>query len=389
MTSPEDLLSRLVKEIAPSPAWRDTFERVPRHRFIPDRIWIEDGDELSTLDRADDPDAWLRACYADRPVITQIDDGDPTGRGYSSSSASMPSIVALMLEATDLAAGQRVLEIGTGTGWNAALLADRVGAGNVTSVEIDPAVAARAQENLEGRGVRVVVRDGEKGHPPDAPYDRVLATAAVQRVPYPWVEQTAPGGRIVTPWGTSFHNGTLLRLRVGADGTASGRFGGNVGFMWVRGQRTPHGTLDERVRPDQEYTETITDLHPYEPVGDFDASFAIGLRVPGMKDLLVFDDDVPGNPDYTVYLMDPGSGSWASWRVRSGAREFGVRQHGLRRLFDELAGAYAWWREAGRPEHSRFGVTVTREGQRVWLDDPGNALPVGQGAAGQAENGQT
>ncbi|CAL9429375.1 methyltransferase domain-containing protein [Nocardiopsis dassonvillei] len=389
MTSLEDLSSRLVEEINPSPAWRDTFERVPRHRFIPDRIWIEDGDELSTLDRADDPEAWLRACYADRPVITQIDDGDPTGRGYSSSSASMPSIVALMLEATDLATGQRVLEIGTGTGWNAALLADRVGAGNVTSVEIDPAVAARAEENLEGHGVHVVVGDGEKGYPPDAPYDRVLATAAVQRVPYPWVEQTVPGGRIVTPWGTSFHNGTLLHLQVGADGTASGRFGGNAGFMWVRGQRTPHGTLDERIRPAHEYTETTTDLHPYEPVGDFDASFAIGLRVPGMKDLLVFDDDVPGNPDYTVYLMDPGSGSWASWRVRSGTREFGVRQHGPRCLFDELAGAYAWWREAGRPEHSRFGVTVTCEGQRVWLDDPGNVLPVGQIAAGQAENGQT
>jgi protein-L-isoaspartate(D-aspartate) O-methyltransferase len=389
MTGAEHLLSRLVEEIAPSPAWRDTFERVPRHRFIPDRIWIEDGDELTTLDRADDPDAWLRACYADRPVITQIDDGDPTGRGYSSSSASMPSIVALMLDATELAAGQRVLEIGTGTGWNAALLADRVGAGNVTSVEIDPAVAARAQENLEGRGVHVVVGDGEEGYPPDAPYDRVLATAAVQRVPYPWVEQTVPGGRIVTPWGTSFHNGTLLRLRVGADGTASGRFGGNTGFMWTRGQRTPHGTLDERVRPDHEYDETTTDLHPYGPVGDFDASFAIGLRVPGMKDLLVFDDDVPGNPDYTVYLMDPGSGSWASWRIRSGHREFRVRQHGPRRLFHELAGAYAWWREAGRPEHSRFGVTMTREGQRVWLNDPGNVLPVGWSPAGQAENGQT
>lgn len=389
MMGAENLRSRLAEEINPSSAWRGAFERVPRHRFIPDRIWVEDGDELTTLDRSDDPDGWLRACYADRPVITQIDDGDPTGRGHSSSSASMPSIVALMLEATDLAAGQRVLEIGTGTGWNAALLADGVGAGNVTSVEIDPAVAARAEENLEGHGVHVVVGDGEKGHPPDAPYDRVLATAAVQRVPYPWVEQTAPGGRIVTPWGTSFHNGTLLHLRVGSDGTASGRFGGNAGFMWVRGQRTPHGTLEERVRPGHEYTETTTDVHPYEPVGDFDASFAIGLRVPGMKDLLVFDDDVPGNPDYTVYLMDPGSGSWASWRVLSGHREFGVRQHGPRRLFEELAGAYAWWREAGRPEHSRFGVTVTREGQRVWLDDPGNVLPMGQSAAGQAENGQT
>ncbi|XKK41055.1 methyltransferase domain-containing protein [Nocardiopsis sp. ARC36] len=374
MTGAADLLSRLVEEVNPSSAWRDSFIRIPRHRFIPDRIWVEDGDDLAVLDRVDDPDAWLRSCYADRPVVTQVDDGDTTGRGYRSSSASMPSIVAMMLDATDLAAGQRVLEIGTGTGWNAALLADRVGAGNVTSVEIDPAVAAQAEEALGGFGVHVVLGDGEKGYPPGAPYDRILATAAVQHVPYPWVEQTRTGGRIVTPWGTSFHNGTLLRLQVGEDGTASGRFGGNAGFMWVRGQRTPHGTLDERVRPDHEYAETSTDLHPYEPVGDFEATFAIGLRVPGMKDLVVFDGDVPGNPHYTVYLMDPGSGSWASWRIRPGPRDYRVRQHGPRRLFDELAGAYTWWHELGRPAHSRFGVTVTCRGQRVWLDDPGNPV---------------
>ncbi|WP_017597024.1 methyltransferase domain-containing protein [Nocardiopsis lucentensis] len=374
MTSAEDLRSRLVEEVSPSSTWRDTFMRVPRHHFVPDRIWVESEDDLTPLTRVEDPEAWLRACYSDRPLITQIDDGDANGRGYRSSSASMPSIVAMMLEAADLAAGHRVLEIGTGTGWNAALLADKVGRGNVTSVEIDPAVARQAEEALAGSGVHVVTGDGEKGYPPDAPYDRVLATAAVQRVSYAWVEQTSPGGRVVTPWGTSFHNGTLLRLQVEADGTASGRFGGNVGFMWVRGQRTPHGSLEDRVRPEHEYTETSTDLHPYEPISDFDASFAIGLRVPGMKDLLVFDDDVPGNPNYTVYLMDPGSGSWASWRVQPGPHDYRVRQHGPRRLFDELAEAYSWWRKAGRPEHTRFGVTVTPEGQRVWLDAPGNLV---------------
>ena len=386
MTSAEDLLANLAEEVAPS-SWQDTFRRVPRHHFVPDRIWIGDGDDETALDRADAPDAWLRACYADQPVITQIDDGSSSGRGYRSSSASMPSVVATMLVATDLSPGQRVLEIGTGTGWNAALLADRAGAGNVTSVEIDPGIAAQADRALEGRGVRVVLGDGEKGYPPDAPYDRVLATAAVQRVPYPWVEQTVPGGRIVTPWGTSFHNGTLLRLRVDEDGTtASGRFGGNAGFMWVRGQRTPHGSLEERVRPDHEFAETVTDLHPYEPVGDFDASFAIGLRVPGMKDLLVFDDDVPGNPRYTVYLMDPGSGSWASWRISPGPHEYPVRQHGPRHLFDELAAAYTWWQEVGRPEHSRFGVTITREGQRVWLDEPGNGLTTAEPGTEQSDD---
>lgn len=398
MTDADALRSRLVEEAVSSPAWRDAFTRVRRHDFVPDRIWIEDGDALRTLDRADDPDAWLRACYADAPVVTQVDDGDATGRGYRSSSASMPSIVATMLEAVDLREGHRALEIGTGTGWNAALMASVLGGANVTTVEIDAAIAERAARALDGTGVRTVVGDGEQGYAAGAPYDRVLSTAAVQRVPHAWVAQTRPGGVVLTPWGTAFHNGTLLRLRVGDDATASGRFGGNAGFMWVRGQRTPHGTLDQRVRPEHAFTEETTALHPHEPVGDFDAAFAVGLLVPGMKDLLVFDDDVPGGPRFTVYLMDPDTGSWASWRVEPGPGPYPVRQHGPRRLFAELERAYAWWRGAGRPEHSRFGATVRPEGQEVWLDEPDavlvgvdgrDRLPGGRLAtAGAAEQGQ-
>lgn len=372
MTTVADLQDRLAENL-PS-AWRDVFAAVPRHLFIPDTVWTDDGDGPVPLRRPDDPDAWMALCYEDRPLITQLDDGTGTGRGYSSSSASKPSIVAEMLEAANLAPGQKVLEIGTGTGWNAALLGAVVGGENVTTVEIDSdlADAARRATAAAGRPVEVVSADGTKGYPEGAPFDRILSTAAVQQVPGAWVEQTRPGGRIVTPWGTSFHNGTLARLDVAADGRcASGTFGGNAGFMWIRSQRTPHGTLDERVRPEHEYTVSVTDLHPYEPVGDFDASFAIGLRVPGMKDLLVFDDGIDGDPKFTVYLMDPGSGSWASWRVApASGGEYQVRQHGPRLLLDELAAAYRWWEAAGRPEHSRFGLTVTTAGQDVWLDTP-------------------
>ncbi|MFC3999680.1 methyltransferase domain-containing protein [Nocardiopsis sediminis] len=341
-------------------------------------MWIDENGKLTPIHRDDSPTEWMAACYSDRPLITQLDDGMGGGEGRSTSSASMPTVVAMMLDALDLSPGHRVLEIGTGTGYNAALLAARAGAGNVTSVEVDPAIAERAREALRatGRVVGVVAADGGDGHAPAAPYDRVLATAAVRRVPYAWVEQARPGGLIVTPWGTPFHNGALLRLRVHGDGTASGHFGGNVAFMWVRDQRPPPGgAVEDRVRPDHPTTDSTTDLHPFHALSDFDASFAIGVRVPAMSSVVVFDGDDPASGAYTAYLMDPYGPSWASWRVDPGATEFPVRRHGPRNLFGELADAYRWWSEAGKPAHTRFGATIGPGGQTVWLDSP--ADPVG------------
>ncbi|MFC4560821.1 methyltransferase domain-containing protein [Nocardiopsis mangrovi] len=356
-------------------AWRAIAARVPRHAFIPDTVWIEDGDGPVPIRRGDDPERWLDACYADRPLITQLDDGDDSGRGYITSSASKPSIVADMLQAAEVRPGMRVLEIGSGTGWNAALLAARTGPDRVTTIEVDPSLADHARRSLGAAGwrVAVVTGDGTRGHAPGAPFDRVLSTAAVQRVPSAWVEQTAAGGQILTPWGTTFHNGVLARLAVHGDGTASGRFTGNAAFMWIRGQRRPHAVVEEQVLPEHDYTEHRTDLHPYEPIGDFDARFAIGLRMPtGAGEVVVFDGDRPGDPNFTVYLMAPETGSWAEWRITpDSAGAYRVRQHGPRRLFDELCAAYQWWQRLGRPRRDRFGLTATTGGdQTVWIDDP-------------------
>jgi protein-L-isoaspartate(D-aspartate) O-methyltransferase len=359
-------------------AWRDSFLQVPRHRFIPDTIWVRNADgQPAPLRRDDDPAEWLHACYTDAPIAVQLDDGDGSERGYVTSTASMPTVVAMMLEAADLSPGLSVLEIGTGSGYNAALLASVVGAENVTTIEIDTQLAERATTALQQTGwpIEVVTGDGEKGYPPQAPFDRVMATAAVNAVPYAWVEQTRPGGILVVPFGTAFHSGALLRLLVDR-GEAVGRFDGDAAFMWTRAQRLPHGSVEERVQAEHDVSEATTPLHPYEPVGDFDASFAIGLRVPGMMSTLVYDHDDPTSQRYTVYLMNPDSQSWASWRVEPGLAEYPVRQHGSRRLFTELESAYRWWVEVGRPPHTRFGVTVAPDEQRAWLDAPDNTFPI-------------
>ncbi len=356
--------------------WADAFRAVARDLFVPDLVWTGERSPLRPMTRREDPARWWALVHSDVALVTQVDDGDTAagrpGR-YPTSSISQPSLVATMLARARLEPGHRVLEIGTGTGYNAALLAHRLGATSVTSVEIDPALASAARVALKKAGfgaVTVITGDGALGHPPGAPYDRVLSTATCHRVPQAWVEQTRPGGRIVTPWASSYHNGALLHLDVGDDGAASGHFGGNVSFMWLREQRIPFGWL--AAQPEATYQYTTTSAHPYQ-LNEFSASFVIGLLVPGCHYQLCTRDDDPY--DAVMWLFDPATGSRASVTITPGATEFPIGQHGPRRLWDEATAAYDWWVSAGRPDYHRFGLTVTPDGdQHAWLDSPQKPL---------------
>jgi hypothetical protein len=136
------------------------------------------------------------------------------------------------------------------------------GAENVTTVEVDPGLAEHARRRLADAGISltVIIGDGAAGYRRNALYDRVIATATVRRIPPAWVAQTRPGGIILTPWGTAFDPGALLRLTVDADGTASGPFVDNtIAFMWLRRQRVDRAAPPERV---DGAAESVTDLHP-------------------------------------------------------------------------------------------------------------------------------
>jgi protein-L-isoaspartate(D-aspartate) O-methyltransferase len=169
-----------------SPAVRRAFTKVPRERFVPEVA------EREGLGRV----------YADEALVTRTDT-----RGRPLSSSSQPTIMAEMLEHLDLAPGLRVLEVGTGTGYNAALLAELVGRqGHVTSVELEPDLAARAEAALEGLGytVEVVVGDartvvGDARTVAPARYDRVIVTAAADSVPRSWRDALVDGGLIELP----------------------------------------------------------------------------------------------------------------------------------------------------------------------------------------------
>ena len=178
-----------------SAAVEEAFRTVPRHLFL--------------------PGVPLARAYADEAVAVQAVDGVTT------SSASQPSMMAIMLAQLDLRPGHRVLEIGAGTGYNAALMARIVGPqGHVVAVDIDEELVDGAARHLAAAGVadvELVCGDGALGHAPGAPYDRIILTVGSGDVRPEWIAQLAPGGRLLLPLAL---RGTQLSvaLDLGADG---------------------------------------------------------------------------------------------------------------------------------------------------------------------------
>lgn len=372
---------------AVAPDWAGAFAAVPREWFVPGTVWRKnlDGRGWLPVHRATEPDTWSQLVEADQFVVTQVDDGQPElpgglGRAVTSST-SMPTVMAVMLHALALdptRAAAKVLEIGTGTGWNTALLAQRVGAGNVVSIEVDPLLAEHAGGRLAAAGypaATVITGDGELGWPDRAPYDRVLCTAGCHQIPHAWVRQTRPGGLIITPWETPYLASALLALTVTDDATASGHFIDHASFMSLRGQRVGNWIANPSAKV--RAAESATTLHPYEPVSDRDgAAFAVSLLVPGIEKNIVFDDPHTQRT-YEVLIYDEQTRSWATVNVTPEARAAGaypVRQHGPRRLWDEIETAHTWWQEHGRPAYTEFGLTVGPAGQHAWLRDPTQRL---------------
>lgn len=351
------------------------FEKVDRGWFVPRRMWCSPRGRLpQPVDLLTEPELWRECVYGDTVVVTQFDDGAtswPEVGRVATSSASQPRLVVDMLERLRLAPGTRVLEVGAGTGYNAALLAELVGPANVTSVELDPALAEQAAANLVRAGypVRVVCGDGTRGAPEHAPFDRVIATVAAvgDGLPYAWIEQTRPGGVVLTPWGNAYDNGVLLELTVRADGTAAGPVVGGVAFMQLRAQRVRTGDA-ARFAELADHAAPRPSAVPPAEVAFGEAVFGIGLRLPEV----CCEVSYTGEGDYEVLLYHPDSGSAALGEVREG--EVAIRESGPRALWAEVESAHHWWVGQGRPGARRFGVTVTPEGQSVWLDRESNPL---------------
>lgn len=164
---------------------------VPRHEFVPER-WVDDA-------------------YEDHPL--------PIGHGQT---ISQPYIVALMTELLQLARGAKVLEVGTGSGYQAAILAE-VGA-DVYSIEIVEPLAKESVDRLRRLGydrIHVKQGDGYLGWPEHSPFDAIIVTAGADHIPPPLVEQLKPGGRMVIPVGDAHAEQLLMLVEKGADGNVT------------------------------------------------------------------------------------------------------------------------------------------------------------------------
>ncbi|HEU5379812.1 MAG TPA: methyltransferase domain-containing protein [Ktedonobacteraceae bacterium] len=185
------------KGVIRSHAIFEAFASVPREAFVP-FFFREQGHGWQCCTPADlSPKEWHEALYADDSLVVSISD-----RNAPTSASSAPTVMARMLEALQVESGMRVLEIGTGTGYNAALLATLTGnPARVTSVEVDARLAYQAYQALQQTVGEVDVRvsDGMLGAPGEngASFDRIIATASSRTFPWAWYQQLAPGGRLV------------------------------------------------------------------------------------------------------------------------------------------------------------------------------------------------
>ncbi|GAA2264312.1 methyltransferase domain-containing protein [Nonomuraea roseoviolacea subsp. roseoviolacea] len=370
-----------------SACWDTALRQVRRHLFVPGRAWAEPMDDrpehLIDLDAG--ADAWWDAVYTNCAIITQRGDGSSDvgdTRAPASSSLSCPHVSMEFLRLLAVENHHRVLEIGTGTGWTAAMLAWRLGEDQVVTIEVDPSVAAAAGNNLREAGLHptVLIGDGALGAPDHAPYDRLHVTCGVREIPWAWVEQTRPGGVIVAPYMPAHGQwGEQLHLDVLDDGTAVGRFVGDASFMMMRSQRRPsqwpaysgEGACDDTL------------LDPRTPYQALAQGFGLALAAHAPTLTITsagWEQWGPAERVWTLRLRDlKDPRAWALASVSPGKCCTEVLQGGGRELWEEFEQAYMEWLRQGRPGRDRYRFTVTPAGQAVWLDQWSMGTLVGRG----------
>jgi protein-L-isoaspartate(D-aspartate) O-methyltransferase len=298
------------------PAVTAAFEAVFRHQFLPGRR--------------------LSYVYEDTAIPTKID-----AKGAALSSSSQPAIMALMLQQLALRPGQRVLEIGAGTGYNAALMARLVAPdGAVYTLDIAEDVCAQARANLEAagvEGVNVILADGAGGWPEAAPYDGLIVTASVSDLAPAWLDQLRDGGRLVVPLALAGPSHLCVAF-VKHEGALFSDSLTNCGFLPLRGEMAFEPQSAERaeslVRPGRPTWISL-------PLADVRAGFETWLALTrsgfvqhrlnpeeplvfGLRDERGTALAVPERDELWIYAF--GNGSEAAQELLAAHRAWAVRR---------------------------------------------------------------
>lgn len=377
-----------------STEWVTAFTATPRHVFTPEIIiTTPDGYRLLSGDDSASRQEWLSAVYSDESLVTQdkphaaghlVRSGEPLR--VPTSSSTMPSLMARMLEALDIDNGMRILEIGTGTGYNAALLSHRLGDGDVVSIDIDPCLVEQAAHRLAQLGYTPTLRvgDGADGAAEHGPYDRIIATAAVPDIPIAWVQQLKPGGKILANLRGDLAGGTLCLLsKEHDDDEVIGPIlpiGGD--FMWLRPNvDDPHRHHDHLPTTQRGTTSrTTTNLDPADiPIDDAGFRFLLQLQLHAAQALWrgpAFDPVTRNEHDAVTVTAADGSRAEAFTGQEAGRHR--VSQTGPRRIWDTVETTHHLWRDLGQPAPDKFGVVANDSTQFAWFgnDDSWHRWPL-------------
>lgn len=356
----EERAQRLAGEVThPASRWRPAVAATPRHVFTP-HWW-----------QRDDSGQWLRRSAADEPgrpyenrtLVTRAggrhaDHAAPGGRagGPPTSSSTMPGLVITMLRHAMLGDGMDVLDVGTGSGYGAALLAARLGDEHVTSVDVDPYLVAAATGRLAEAGLHPRVAVADATAPLDGEHDRIVSMMSVAPVPASWLAALRPAGRLVTTIA-----GTCLIVT--ADKTPDGGAAGHVaadhaGFMQARsGPGYPAPLLEEHPGArDGDGDEARTGTYPVVNIREaWDLYSMLGVTLPGAE-----CDYEERDGRRTAWLLHP-DGSWAR-ATSTGGGPASIRQAGPRRLWDHLDGIRDDWLRHGTVRAYGARVTITPDG---------------------------
>lgn len=357
------LVDELVKQgRLVSTEWIEAVCAVPRHVLVPH--YYEYDQTVSKWKSVDSAHDDLKKIYSNTGLYTKIDD-DSNG-AMPLSSTSTPGLMARMLEMLDVCDGHRVLEIGTGTGYNAALLSHRLGDAYVFSVEIDAELVKLARERLASLDYypTLAAADGTNGMAEHAPFDRIISTCAVPAVPWTWVEQVADGGLILVDIKRGIAAGNLILLHRHGQ-YAEGRFDTRwANFMSIRRPKDqPQQRLDRRRSGVTPRPTPIVDPPWEQPTWWFLASLTMPHGIIYGRTL-----NTSGQPA-DMFLEAP-DGSWVD--IATAARDDGqylVWEGGNTPLWSMVEQAHQLWHTYNQPGWQRLGLTVTKTSQRVWLDD--------------------
>ncbi|MFF4508926.1 methyltransferase domain-containing protein [Streptomyces sp. NPDC001401] len=345
--------------------WRGAIASVPRHQFVPN--WWQRTEDGWTLRRgSDDTSTWLAAGYQDTSLITRVgplhaDRAQPDDRpqGLPTSSATLPSLLVRMFQHACLADSCELLDVGTGSGYGAALAARRLGDHRVTSIDVDPYLVDAARRRLENVQLRphVVVADAT-GELPGA-YDRIVATVGVRPIPAGWLGALRPNGRLVTTIG-----GTSLIVTADkrGDGSAVGRVEWDrAGFMRTRAgedfQPQPDGLVDTALTAEG---EEIT-AGPY-PVIDIEQAWDLASMLDITVPRILYGYEETGERRTTWLAHEDGS--WAR-ATAPGSDGPTVHQSGPQRLWGVLDEIRAYWLQHGELPLRGANVLITPDGKTL------------------------